>query len=191
MVSKICAKCKIEKPVEEFPKTNRNRSGIGSRCLVCTKEQRKQIGATYYKNNIEKCHDSATKWRSNNKEAVAAIERTYRLNHPEQIKTKLANYAKNNSDKINANQARRKARLLLAIPAWVNFDLVEEFYAEARYLSSTSPTEFHVDHIVPLQSDIVCGLHWEGNLQVLSEFDNISKGNRFWPNMPTNLREAV
>jgi len=43
---------------------------------------------------------------------------------------------------------------------------------------------FDVDHVVPLVSDIVCGLHNEFNLRVIPASTNRSKGNRFWPNMP-------
>lgn len=36
----------------------------------------------------------------------------------------------------------------------------------------------HVDHIYPLNSPIVCGLHVEDNLRLLFAGDNIAKGNR-------------
>jgi len=36
----------------------------------------------------------------------------------------------------------------------------------------------HVDHIVPLVSQLVCGL------QILDAKANIEKGNRSWPDMP-------
>ena len=44
--------------------------------------------------------------------------------------------------------------------------------------------QWHVDHIVPLQSPIVCGLHTIENLQVIPGALNLAKGNRMWPQMP-------
>jgi hypothetical protein len=35
-----------------------------------------------------------------------------------------------------------------------------------------------LDHIVPIQSEIVCGLHVWWNLRVVPRFDNRSKGNK-------------
>lgn len=66
---------------------------------------------------------------------------------------------------------------LMAIPIWADMDLINDMYAEAAYFGET------IDHIVPLKSDVVCGLHVEANLQLLSRADNSAKRNRHWPQM--------
>lgn len=83
-----------------------------------------------------------------------------------------------------AKAATRRATRLLATPSWVDGDAVLAFYAEANRLSIEKGTVHHVDHIVPLQSKTVCGLHCEANLQVLPGAENISKSNRRWPDKP-------
>ena len=61
---------------------------------------------------------------------------------------------------------------------WADLDAMAEVYQEAEY------TGLHVDHIIPLQSKHVCGLHVWDNLQLLTESENKAKGNRRWPDMP-------
>lgn len=76
-----------------------------------------------------------------------------------------------NKGEYKARAALRKAHMLKATPAWANLLLIEEIY-------NTCPEGFHVDHIVPLQGETVCGLHVEYNLRHLEASLNISKSNK-------------
>ena len=46
-----------------------------------------------------------------------------------------------------------------------------------------------VDHIVPVCSNIVCGLNVPWNYQIITERENSKKGNKYWPNMPNEQLE--
>ena len=81
----------------------------------------------------------------------------------------------------NEKGVRRKRAKDRATPAWVDLDKVKAIYAQAQALSATGEL-YHVDHIVPLTSKLVCGLHNEFNLRVLPAIDNLRKHNRTWPN---------
>jgi hypothetical protein len=70
------------------------------------------------------------------------------------------------------------------MPLWADPHAIEEIYAEARRLQRETGIPHHVDHIVPLRSVLVCGLHWEGNLAVVEKTVNLRKSNKHWPEMP-------
>lgn len=54
----------------------------------------------------------------------------------------------------------------------VNWSEIQEFY-------DNRPEDCHVDHIIPLNHELVCGLHVPWNFQYLSAEDNIKKSNSF------------
>lgn len=80
--------------------------------------------------------------------------------------------------------AERRARKINATPKWADRKKILEIYERARLQSRATGMRFHVDHIVPLKSKTVCGLHVEHNLQVLPAHENQSKYNTHWPDMP-------
>lgn len=96
-------------------------------------------------------------------------------------------YRENKPYMHRARWAKRYAAKLQATPAWADDRYIRLFYEMAAADTILTGIEHQVDHIVPLQSDIVCGLHWEQNLQVLPAADNLSKSNRWWPDMPEQL----
>lgn len=129
----------------------------------------KAYGIAYYAANPEKAADHKRKWAKANPEKKAAATKAWNDSNPE---------------KRSAGDVRRRANKLQSIPGWLDAGAVEHIYAKAAEWSSILGVKLHVDHIVPLKSKLVCGLHTHANLQLLAATDNISKGNRHWPEMP-------
>lgn len=83
-----------------------------------------------------------------------------------------------------AKKAKRRAAKLQATPMWADPVKIREWYFAATVAERDTGFAWHVDHIVPLNNPLVCGLHCEANLQLLPGAMNVEKSNRYWPDMP-------
>jgi hypothetical protein len=86
-----------------------------------------------------------------------------------------------NPHKIRALKAKRRAAKLEALPQWLtksDHEEMKELYEIARIFKLYTGEEYHVDHIVPLQGENVCGLHVPWNLQVIPAKENQVKYNK-------------
>lgn len=70
---------------------------------------------------------------------------------------------------------------MLATPPWFNSTAVRAIYQEAARRTAATGIKHVVDHEIPLQHPLVCGLHWHANLQVLTYKQNEAKGNKWQP----------
>ena len=105
-------------------------------------------------------------------------------------------WAKNNPSKANARNSRwqkvhahihtvntRKHQSIKAkrMPHWLSTDdilQIKSMYLFAKIMEECTGEKHHVDHIIPLSSKCVSGLHVPYNLQVLSSKQNLIKGNK-------------
>jgi N-acyl-D-aspartate/D-glutamate deacylase len=134
-----------------------------------TKEAQREYAQRYYIENAERRLASARAWHAKNKGRVAERHRRWREEKPHYCAAQVQ---------------RRAARKLQATPSWADDAKILTLYAEAARLTRETGVRHEVDHIVPLRSKVVCGLHCEANLQILTKAENVAKYNYFSPDDP-------
>lgn len=140
----------------------------------------RQIQAKHDSSNREKRRASAAAWAAANRDKVL----DYRKRTKSQMSKRAAEWALMNPERRAAIKARRRSSEMQATPKWAHEEDFSDFYLVARMFRMYTGLRYEVDHIVPLQHDLVCGLHCEANLQVILLTENRSKSNRWWPDMP-------
>lgn len=195
---KTCIRCALPKTMEEFPRHVRNKDGRGSACKPCDALRGRQLRAAAPKTTLKALQLKAREgWTPEQRKAAKTLrKRAWHMKHKAREVARMSAWRAANRDEhralvkawrdshpaeCRAHETARKAAKLQAMPAWADLESIKDVYAEARHFS------MHVDHIVPLQSPMVCGLHVWDNLQLLAPFENIAKGNRHWPDMPGTL----
>ena len=126
-------------------------------------EAAKEAGKRYYQKNKE-----AVKARANArpKDEVKQYRRKHKENNPEYYK---------------ALTSVRKRRHRKASPRWMTREqklAIRQLYLQAMDLTRLTGERYVVDHIIPLISDEVCGLHVPWNLRVITQEENLRKSNK-------------
>lgn len=199
-LSTYCKSCRKEDAAKKYLARRDEILSRNKKWAASNPDKVREQRASYRKENLEASREYHREWRKKNpgkaaqyvakwrknigSDRVLEAAKEYREANREKTREAASRWQKNNRAKATASQNRREAEKLRATPEWANHDKIEEFYKEAERLSQIHSRHYHVDHVVPLRSKIVCGLHWEGNLQVIPAEENIRKGNRHWPDMP-------
>ena len=207
---KVCTKCGVSKDLDEFYRHSAGKDRRRTTCKICFVAQTRAWQknnhdrhaancAAWAKTNPEKMASLQTAWYVKNKEEHCANSRARKKANPEKEKTNHTAWAKSNPGKVResalryqkahpekcaARAMKRHAGKLRATPTWADSRFIALWYKGARIMTQLVGRPYHVDHVVPLKSKLVCGLHVPANMQILSKPENIKKSNRYWPDMP-------
>ena len=163
--NKVCVKCGSDDFIA---------NGKYTRCNPCLKAQRR----ARYESRKAEIDELNLKWAKSNPERVKAIKKRWRENNPEACKERASNWKALNKGKVREYCATRRANLKQATPSWAD-------RKELQYIHKLAAERgLVVDHIVPLNSELVCGLNTGDNLRCIPAKLNAFKGNRYWENMP-------
>lgn len=175
MSSKTCIDCGILKELDLFHKRPGSKDGHRNNCKICRSKSDRN-----YK-------DSKPGLRERDRQRFKEYNENLSPQKKEEKRLSDLAYWKRNRDKSLHNNRKRKARLKQALPKWAEDDFeelhIKEMYHLRELREKLFGIKFNVDHIVPLTSTKVCGLHCAANLRIISEFENKSKNNRHWPDM--------
>lgn len=182
---KICLKCGQKKLFSDFHKCSRNKTGVQSKCKVCMNayymnHQEKMIQRTkaWEANNKKRKNESSRQWVLKNKNKRQKVCADYYKNNTEKAKKATDKWKQENKDKALIAAARRRALKRNALPLWADLQKIQDVYIKASKLRDQG-INVHVDHIIPLKNELVCGLHVHNNLQIIDAKENLRKFNKF------------
>lgn len=176
-----CTKCGKKKQPNEFSIRNSRPSGRNSWCKSCVSERDKE----YYQHNREKILERQKQYDSLHKEEKRERNLQYQKDNAEKLNEYNRQYYSDNKERIlpvlNERKMRKNAKKLDATPKWLSNQHIADMksiYKACKKISDKTGVKHEVDHIIPLISDIVCGLHVPWNLQILPKSQNASKRNK-------------
>jgi len=178
VTSKVCKDCLEEKELSGFYNQKGCKFGVANICKLCTGARAK----AWRLQNPEKYKKQREKHYRKNKKRLNLISKKYYEDNKERLQSINRDWKKLNKDSVASSVRLRKKKVRSATPSWLTKEHkqeIQQFYWLAQDLKTVTGESYHVDHIVPLKGENVCGLHVPWNLQVLPADINLSKGNKY------------
>ena len=171
---KKCPRC--ESSENGFYANKTRRDGLDSLCKIC----RLSANIRWKNTNPDAYKNSHTSWHKEHAEADKISKEIWRKGNPGKVSTSIKKWRLNNPGKSTAYTRKYQAAKIQRTPPWLTSDQlseIQQFYIDAKEIQwlSDSSDPLEVDHIVPLQGELVSGLHVPWNLRIVSRSVNRSK----------------
>ena len=159
----------------------RKTKGACVECLKVEWQQAAEKRAEYFReyNKREDVKDRKNEWYEANKEQVIQAAAT---RPPEVLRQYRQVWKNNHKTQVRADTKARRRKHREATPKWLSRKQkseIRQLYQIAITMTKTTGEQYVVDHIVPLRSEVVCGLHVPWNLRVIPRQENLFKSNKF------------
>jgi hypothetical protein len=156
-------------------------------CVECLKAEWQKGNikrAEYFKtyNRREDVKDRKNDWYLANRDQVIAQAKTRPYALTKEYKRV---WKERNLTWVRADTKARRRKHRQATPKWLTTKQkaeIRQLYQIAITMTKTTGEQYVVDHIVPLRSDTVCGLHVPWNLRVITQEENLKKSNKLLAN---------
>ena len=157
----------------------RKTKGTCVECLRLEWAASNEKRAEYFaeRNRSEEVKHKKHEWYLENKESVIARAK---VQPPEKKREYRNAWKERNTVMVLADNKARRRKHREATPPWITRKQKSEIralYQIAITMTKTTGEQYVVDHIYPLRSDVVCGLHVPWNLRVITRAENLQKSN--------------
>ena len=149
--------------------------------------ENKEYHQKKYLTNKEKVLQRNKEWVKNNREKRNYLSQKWRDENREKFRESCKKSREKNKARIIKNNIKRLKGLDYATPLWADLNYMNDVYSNCREANNLFESlglnswKMQVDHIHPLKNELVCGLHNQFNLQVISAQENLKKSNKFYP----------
>jgi 5-methylcytosine-specific restriction endonuclease McrA len=158
----------------------RKAKGACTECLRVDWGKKNVARAEYFRqyNQRAPVKDRKNDWYVANRDKVIQAAAT----RPAAVVREYRNaWKRNNILQVRADTKARRRRHRIATPKWLTRrqkSEIRQLYQIAITMTKTTGEQYVVDHIVPLRSEFVCGLHVPWNLRVITREENLAKSNQ-------------
>ena len=158
----------------------RKTKGACVECLKIEWQRGNESRAGYFKeyNKQDDIKDRKNDWYQANRDAVIDRAKTRPV---EKLREYRNVWKENNMVQVRADTKARRRKHREATPPWLTRKQkteIRQLYQIAITMTKTTGEQYVVDHIIPLRSPDVCGLHVPWNLRVITQEANLKKSNK-------------
>lgn len=186
ITSKVCSKCNVEIPLEEYRRKNDGLGGKHSVCKTCesvgqrryrleNSEKVRGIHQRYYQENRDLIREKQRKYHKDNPEVSYNRNVRWRKNFPEKSRETAKKWRARNPEKTLATMHRRLARKR-NLPDTLTSKESEKIINHFGGCALTGSGDYQMDHAIPL--NVGHGGTTYGNMIPLRSDLNTSKNDR-------------